>query len=98
MNKNTEIIFKKDYNERTLSENIITQAYYYLKYLNVNDNKYVGAIEAILVLDGFIKPGENYEYKTYNKKFLFINYTETQSYKSLMIEMAEKYLKDKEIL
>lgn len=89
---------KKDSKDRTLSENILFQAYYYINFLNVNDNKYLGAIETILVLEDFIKPGQTYEYKKYNKKFLFWNYTETQTYKSLMLEMAEKYLKSRNIL
>ena len=98
INKENLFKFKKDSNERTLSENIVAKAYYHLKVLKVDEDKNIGAIETVLLIEGFIKPNEDYEYKKYNKKFLFFNYTEEQTYNSLILEMAENYLKSKNIL
>lgn len=94
--------FKKDYEERTHAENIIVQGLYYIEYVLLNGSKdelrYLGAIEAVLVLDGFLKPGNKSNYKEKESKFLFFTFKTKESYRDVILRNAKEYLKQKGVL
>jgi hypothetical protein len=90
--------FKKSYEDRTVAENIISEAYYKLKVEDPLDRRLLGAIEATLITEGYMESGKEFDYKSIEKKILFIKYEEKETYNSLIIRRAEEYLKDKGVI
>ena len=77
--------YKKKYDERTIEESIVCQAFFHINFASKNDMRYYGALEAILVLNEYLNPGEEGVFKN-------------EGYKNLIIRLSEQYLKDKNIL
>lgn len=92
--------FKKSYEQRSQAESIIAQGLYFLEYQNIETQqlRYLGALEATMVMEGFIDPGDKFIYQETEKKFLFFKYTEKESYRNLVIRKAKEYLKSKGVL
>jgi len=92
--------FKKPYEERSHAEKIICQALYFIEYQNIESNvlRYLGAIEAVLVMEKFLDPADKFNYEEKEKSFLFIKYKEKESYKSVIIRKAKDYLKQHNVL
>lgn len=88
-----ELDFKKKYNDRTTSEKILCDCL--LKLQKNKSFRFIGALEAILITEGILKLGQQFEYKTY-KGFLGIKYKET--YKEVIIRLTREYLTNKNIL
>lgn len=92
---------KKDYSERTDAENIVTSAIVYSirEYLNYNAlYRYVGAIEATLMLEGYLPLGKKFELSKVKKKFLFIEFEQNERYHDFIIRKGKEYLKSKGVL
>lgn len=87
---------KKDHSERTISERIVLQAYLELKF--VLDSRLLGAIEAVLVMEGVLKGGEPFDLQKKNKKFLFVEYTEKEGYNSFIIRKAKEFLQERGVI
>jgi hypothetical protein len=94
--------FKKDYEERTHAENIIVQGLYYVEYVldgsSKDELRYLGAIEAVLVLEKFLKPDNKFNYKEKENKFLFFTFKTKESYRDVILRNAKEYLKQKGVL
>lgn len=93
--------FKKPYEERTTAENIIVEGLRETLFIGgttTREARYLGAIEAILVIEGFLKPGQKWNYEKKEYKFLFWKYSEKESYKTLIIRLGEKYLTEKGVM
>lgn len=89
--------FKKDYKQRTLSESILVDAL--LKAETYGDNnRYFGAMEAILLVEGYLKPGQNFDLENKKEKVLFMNIDTKESYGEHMIRITKEYLKTKGVL
>lgn len=87
---------KKDHSERTISERIVLQAYLELKF--VLDSRLLGAIEATLVMEDFLKGGEHFDFQEKNKEFLFIKYTLKEDYRSFIIRKAKEFLTQRGVI
>lgn len=77
--------FKKDYYERTSPEKIICESFFYINFSGKNDMRYYGALEATLILEGYIEPGKS-------------DFFKQEGYQKTIYKLSEKYLKDKNIL
>ncbi len=95
--------FKKDFNDRTNAENILVEGLFKLEYValrsqNLESARFLGAMEAVLLLEEVLKPGDKFDYKTSERKFLFIPYTTKESYREHIIRVAKEYLQSKGVL
>lgn len=90
--------FKKDYNQRTLSESILVDALLKTEGYGSTNNRYFGAMEAILLLEGFLKPGQDFDYKNKEEKLFFMNIDSKESYGEHMTRITKEYLKSKGVL
>lgn len=94
--------FKRPYEERTHAENIIVQGLYYVEYVlggsSKDELRYLGAIEAVLVLEKFLKPDNKSNYKEKENKFLFFTFKTKESYRDVILRNAKEYLKQKGVL
>lgn len=77
--------YKKEYSERTDAEKIVCEAWYKLNFISPTNLRYLGAIEAILVMEKYLDPGTDFIPKN-------------STYEKTIMKHAEQYLKDKEIL
>ncbi len=91
--------FKKDYSERTISENILVECLFKLEMVLPESIgrfpevlRYLGAIEAILVMEGYIEKGKKFDSEISN-----LEYKKRESYREHIIELAKNYLIDKGI-
>ena len=94
---------KKDYSKLSYNEKIIANFYYNFVVLGISNNtvlimRYCGAVEAILTIEGYLKPFEDFEYQIKYKKFLWIRYKEKEGYKEYLLRIANKFLEDRGIL
>jgi len=94
--------FKRPYEERTHAENIIVQGLYYIEYVldgsSKDELRYLGAIEAVLVLEDFLKPDNKFNYKEKENKFLFFTFKTKENYRDVILRNAKEYLKQKGVL
>jgi len=92
--------FKKNYEERTPAERIIVQALYFIEYVGYSKDelRYLGAIEAVLVLEEFLDPGSKFNFKEKENKFLFFTYKTKESYREVILRSAKEYLQQKGVL
>lgn len=95
--------FKKDYTERNKAENILVEGLFKLEYVayrseSLNSARILGAMEAVLILEGVLQGGGSFDYKKSDHKFLFIKYTTQESYKEHIIRLSKEYLQSKGVL
>jgi len=90
--------FKKTYEERSKIENILVECLFKLEFVNLQDSRFLGAAEAVLIMEDFIKPGGKFDYKEKEEKFLFITYKSKETYKDVIIRLAKKYLTEKGVI
>jgi len=95
--------FKKDYTERSKAESILVECLFKLEYVvyrsqSLESARILGAMEAVLILEGVLQGGGSFDYKKSEHKFLFIKYTTQESYKEHIIKLSKEYLIDKGVL
>jgi len=90
--------FKKEYKDRTISENILIEALFKVEVLLSLDNRYLGAMEAILILEGALGPGVSLKFQEKEEKFLFIKYKTRETYREHIIRLSKLFLKERGIL
>ncbi len=78
--------FKKDFEERTIPENILVECIFKLEFLNSNDNRFIGAAEATLIMEGYLKIEKEFDY------------LKKETYKEHIIKLIKKYLSDKNLI
>lgn len=96
--KNYLVIFKKSYEERNNAENILVECLYNLEFLNSSSLRYLGAAEAVLIMEGYIKLGGAFDYKEKEKKLFFIPYKVKETYSEHIIRLIKDYLSEKAVL
>lgn len=89
--------FLKTHEERTKSEKIIVDCLYHLELKNSENARYLGAIEGVLLMEGFLKSGD-FNFKEKEEKFLFMTFKTKESYREYMIRYAKNFLKERNIL
>ena len=89
--KRTEYLskFKKEYEDRTIAESILVEALYKIEFLHSTSERFLGAMEAVLVIENRIDPTKKLSEVKINKK---------ETYKSLIIRLSKEYLKDKNVM
>lgn len=90
--------FKKSYDDRTKSENILVECLFKLEFLESQNLRYAGAAEGILLMEDYLKTGNNFEYETKKEKFLFMTFETKETYREHIIRLVKQYLKEKNIL
>lgn len=90
--------FKKSYDERTLAENILVHCLTNIEFIYTKDNRFLGAAEAVLIMEDFIKPGSKFDYEKKENKFLFMKFETRENYRDLMIRLIKTYLKERGVL
>lgn len=91
--------FKKSFSDRSKAERIITESLYYLEETNVMPERFLGAIESALVIEGFFKGGEPFKYNKSVYKFLGIfPISVEETHMSYIIRNAKEYLKNNNVL
>lgn len=91
--------FKKTYEERNTPENILVECLYKLEVSETQNARYLGAAEVVLIMEGFLKrPGESFDYKEKEHKFLFLNFKTKESYREHIIRLTKEYLTQKGVL
>jgi hypothetical protein len=92
--------FKKTYQERNKTENILVECLYKLEVTETQNERYLGAAEAVLIMDGFLnkKPGQPFNYKEKEEKFLFMTFKTKESYREHIIRLTKEYLTEKGVL
>ena len=89
--------FKKTYDERTASEKILTECLYKIEVAQVMGAglaRFLGAMEATLVIEGHLEYGKSFDYLTL--KGLFGDYKE--NYTQFIVRKSKEYLTIKEVL
>ena len=81
--------FKKEYEDRTIAENILVEALYKIECLQSASERFLGAMEAVLVMENRLDP---------TKKLSEIKINKKETYRSIIIRLAKTYLKDKNVL
>jgi len=94
---------KKEYTELTYNEKILANFYYNFVVLGITNNtvlimRYCGAVEAILTIEGYLQPFEEFDYLTTYHNFLGYRYTKKESYINYLLRKGNKFLEDKGIL
>jgi len=91
--------FKKTYEQRTKSENILVECLYKLEVNETQNARYLGAAEAILIMENFLnRPGQSFNYKEKEEKFLFMTFKTKESYREHIIRLTKEYLTEKGVL
>lgn len=95
--------FKKDYTERNKAENILVEGLFKLEYVvyiskSLNSERILGAMEAVLILEGILSGDGSFDYKKSDHNFLSIKYTTKESYKEHIIRLSKEYLQSKGVL
>jgi hypothetical protein len=91
--------FKKTYEERNKTENILVECLYKLEVTETQNARYLGAAEAVLIMDGFLnRPGQPFNYKEKEEKFLFMTFKTKESYREHIIRLTKEYLTEKGVL
>jgi hypothetical protein len=101
INKATNYLdsFKKTYEERNKPENILVECLYKLEVTETQNARYLGAAEAILIMENFIEtPGGSPDYKEKEEKFLFMTFKTKESYREYIIRLTKEYLTEKGVL
>ncbi len=62
------------------------------------DLRYLGAIEAVLVLEKFLDPASKFNFKEKENKFLFFTFKTKETYREVVIRSAKEYLKQNGVL
>lgn len=89
--------FKKSYEDRTVGEKILTECLYKIEVTQVMGpalTRYLGAMEATLVMEGHLEYAKPFEYQ--ETKGLFGNTTET--YGEVIVRKTKEFLTIKEVL
>lgn len=90
--------FKKGYEERSKSENIIVECLYNIEVMTKNP-RYLGAAEGVLLMEGFLdSPGSKFDYQEKEHKFLFMKFKTTETYEELIIRKCKDFLKSRGVL
>jgi uncharacterized UPF0160 family protein len=91
--------FKKTYQERNKTENILVECLYKLEVTETQNARYLGAAEVVLIMDGFLdKQGKPFNYKEKEEKFLFMTFKTKESYREHIIRLTKEYLTEKGVL
>jgi hypothetical protein len=97
--------FLKSPKERTTAENIIVLSLYdFTYYRDINYNqahsvtRSAACIEAVLLMDGVLKLGQDFERKVTKSKFLFWESEVEETYRELMQRMGLEYLKERGVV
>jgi len=90
--------FKKTYEERNKSENILVECLYKLEFLASQDSRFLGAAEVVLLMEDYIKQGKSFDYREKEEKFLFIPYKTKETYREHIIRLIKEYLTEKGVL
>ena len=94
-----QIVLKKTYEERNKPENILVECLYKLEVTETQNARYLGAAEAILIMENFIEtPGGSPDYKEKEEKFLFMTFKTKESYREYIIRLTKEYLTEKGVL
>ena len=100
-NKSLEYLsqFKEDYDDRTLSENILIEGLYHLEFeKSVSPLRYLGSMESILLIERVLKPGDSFDFLEYESKFLGFTFKVKENYQSFIIRKTKDFLKEREII
>ena len=91
--------FKKTYEERNKPENILVECLYKLEVTETQNARYLGAAEAILIMENFLNsPGQPFNFKEKEEKFLFMTFKTKESYREYIIRLTKEYLTEKGVL
>lgn len=90
--------FKKSYEERTKSENILVESLFYIEFKGLTDNRFLGAMESVLILNDYLTGGKPFDYKEREQKFLFMTFKTKETYKELILRLTKNYLSDVGVL
>lgn len=87
----------KNIEDLTIYEKIVYEALSKMNYINY---RLLGAIEAVLVIEGVLTAGEKFNFQDVKEKIFFglINTTRKQYYHEFIKEHAIKYLVDNNII
>lgn len=79
--------FKKSYEERNKTENILVECLYNLEFLNSQDRRFLGAAESILVIEGVLRnPGTKFDFKG------------KENYKEHIIRLSKEFLTERGVI
>jgi hypothetical protein len=97
--------FLKTQSEQTTAERIVTLALYeFTDWRDINYNqahsitRSAACIEAVLLMEGGLKLGQDFERKVTKSKFLFWEVEEKETYRQVMQRMGLEYLKEKGVV
>ena len=91
--------FKKTYEERSKSENILVECLYKLEVSETQNVRYLGAAEAILIMENFLnRPGHPFNYKEKEHRFLFMTFKTKETYREHIIRLTKEFLTEKGVL
>ena len=90
--------FRKPYSERTKSENILVESLYYIEFVGSTDNRFLGAMESILILNDQLKVGTPFDYKEKEYKFLFMSFKSKETYKEIITRLSKEFLLKNDVL
>jgi hypothetical protein len=92
--------FKKPFEERTKSENIIVECLYNIEFLQKNSNigRYLGAIETVLIYENVLNSCRSFNYLQKEHKFLCFKWNVKETYAEHIIRLGKEFLKQNKIL
>lgn len=90
--------FKKSYEERSKSENILVESLYFIEFEGQDDRRFLGAMESVLILNDYMDGGKPFDYEEREQKFLFMKFKTKETYKELILRKSKKFLSDKGVL
>jgi hypothetical protein len=84
--------------ERTKTESILIECLFKLEFLSLDDRRYIGAAEAILIMEGFLNKGTKFEYQKTKRFHLFFTWETKENYKEHIIKHIKLYLREKGVM
>jgi hypothetical protein len=72
--------YKKNYNERTKSENILVDCLYHIELAGLKSDRYLGAMEAVLILNDVLICGNGF------------NIQKNETYRKYILRLSKEFL------
>jgi hypothetical protein len=91
--------FKKGWEDRTTTENIICECLYNLEFHNSQNGRYLGAAETVLIIEGLLKgDGSEFSYENVTDNVFGVKVIRKETYRELILRLSKEFLKQREII